>query len=316
MNRVNFYAGADIDRIGDKRRDPDWLQGRISANVARVLPVWRGKSLFAREPDADGVYQIAWLSPEQVEPLIAESSTGAPGTVADALHLLGEREDGVYFTIDLSHHDDPLSAVPGLDAAFTGLRDLGAAVDHTDGAMLSYAKGMAHWHKRHPFCSDCGAPTEVRSSGHTRVCTNADCGVTHFPRTDSAVIMLVHQGDRCILAHNKRNPKPSYSTLAGFVEPGESLEEAVAREVLEEVGVRVGRVAYHSSQPWPFPGNLMLGFHAEALSEEITVDETELVEARWFSRDDVRDAEKLGLQLSRPISISRRLIEDWVNGVV
>ncbi|MGY8960591.1 MAG: NAD(+) diphosphatase, partial [Alphaproteobacteria bacterium] len=135
-------------------------------------------------------------------------------------------------------------------------------------------------------------------------------------RTDSAVIMLVHKGDRCILAHNKRNPTPSYSTLAGFVEPGESLEEAVAREVMEEVGVTVGRVKYHSSQPWPFPGNLMLGFHAEALSEEITVDESELAEARWFQKADVRDAEKLGLQLSRPISISRRLIEDWVNDEV
>jgi NAD+ diphosphatase len=311
MNRVNFYAGADIDRIGEKRRDPEWVKAQISANVARVVPVWRGKNMFATEPDAEGIYPIAWMTPEQVEPLVASS-----GDVAQALHLLGEREDGVYFTVDLSHHDDPLGAVPGLNAEFTGLRDLGAAVDHVDGAILSFAKGMAHWHKRHPFCSDCGAPTEARDSGHVRACTNSECGATHFPRTDSAVIMLVHKGDRCILAHNKRNPTPSYSTLAGFVEPGESLEEAVAREVMEEVGVTVGRVKYHSSQPWPFPGNLMLGFHAEALSEEITVDESELAEARWFQKADVRDAEKLGLQLSRPISISRRLIEDWVNDEV
>lgn len=308
MNRVNFYAGADIDRVGEKRRDAAWFNGLVSANEARVLPVWRGKNLVMREPDANGVFQIAWVSPEQLEPLMDPK-----GGAAEALYLLGEREDGVYFTVDLSAVDDPLGAWPGLDAAFAGLREIGGFVDQADGAMLSYAKGLNHWHSRHPFCSDCGAPTEARDSGHVRVCTNADCGVSHFPRTDPAVIMLVHQGDRCILAHNKRNPQPSYSTLAGFVEPGESLEEAVAREVMEEVGVRVANVRYHSSQPWPFPGNLMLGFHAEAVSEEITVDGIELAEARWFARDEVRNAEKLGLQLSRPISISRRLLDDWVN---
>ena len=312
MNHVNFYAGADIDRVGEKRRDTVWFNGLITANEARVLPVWRGKNMVGREPDANGVFQIAWVSPEQVAPLVAAKS----GDVADALYLLGEREDGIYFTVDLSAIDDPLGAWPELDAVFAGLREIGAFVDHADGAMLSYAKGLNHWHSRHPFCSDCGAPTNVGDCGHVRVCSSADCGVTHFPRTDPAVIMLVHQGDRCILAHNKRNKTPSYSTLAGFVEPGESLEEAVAREVMEEVGVRVGRVTYHSSQPWPFPGNLMLGFHAEALSEDITVDGIELAEARWFDREEVRDAKKNGLILSRPISISRRLLDEWVNETV
>jgi NAD+ diphosphatase len=185
MNHVNFYAGADIDRVGEKRRDTVWFNGLITANEARVLPVWRGKNMVGREPDANGVFQIAWVSPEQVAPLVAAKS----GDVADALYLLGEREDGIYFTVDLSAIDDPLGAWPELDAAFAGLREIGAFVDHADGAMLSYAKGLNHWHSRHPFCSDCGAPTNVGDSGHVRVCSSADCGVTHFPRTDPAVII-------------------------------------------------------------------------------------------------------------------------------
>ena len=182
----------------------------------------------------------------------------------------------------------------------------------TDSALLAYAKGLAHWHARHRFCGVCGEGTEAKDAGHVRVCTGPDCATQHFPRTDPAVIMLVTDGDRCLLGHNKRFPERIYSTLAGFVEPGESLEEAVAREVLEETGVRVGRVQYHSSQPWPFPASIMLGFHAEAESEAITVQAAELVDARWFSRAEIANFEQLGLRLPRPDSIARRLVEHWL----
>jgi len=139
------------------------------------------------------------------------------------------------------------------------------------------------------------------------------CNTQHFPRTDPAVIMLVHRGDRALLGHSTRFPKATmYSTLAGFVEPGESLEEAVRREVQEESGIVVGAVHYHSSQPWPFPGNIMLGFYAEALTEQITIDPQELKDARWFSRDDMRNRHELGFDLPRVDSIARRLIEDWL----
>jgi NAD+ diphosphatase len=151
----------------------------------------------------------------------------------------------------------------------------------------------------------------VRSAGNMMQCR--DCDTSHFPRTDPAVIMLVHRGGRALLGHSRRFPNVTmYSTLAGFVEPGESLEEAVAREVLEESGVRVGRVQYHSSQPWPFPASIMLGFYAEALTEEIAVDPTELEDARWFSREEIRDHAANGFSLPRLDSIARRLIEDWM----
>ncbi len=155
-----------------------------------------------------------------------------------------------------------------------------------------------HWRSRHRFCGVCGAACEPHSAGNVMACTG--CKTHHFPRTDPAVIMLVTRGDRALLGHSQRFPNSAmYSTLAGFVEPGESLEEAVAREVLEESGIRVGAVRYHSSQPWPFPASIMLGFYAEALTEEITIDPHELTDARWFSRDQMRDPTAHGFALPR-----------------
>lgn len=305
MTTINFYAGAEIDRGGPLRRDATWLEDRFAAPEARVLPVWREKNFIASDDGKEPLPQIAWLPVDAAAALAKDASP---------LIFLGEKDGIPYFTVDLSHLEDPAGI--GAKGVFVGLRDVGGALDRADGALLSYAKGLIHWHERHPFCARCGSATEMQSAGHVRVCVNPDCGATHFPRTDPAVIMLVHRGDRCVLAHNRRNPLPMYSTLAGFVEPGESLEEAVAREVMEEVGIKVGRVRYHSSQPWPFPGNIMLGFHAEAESTDIVIEEAELVEARWFDRKEIANATQHNLKLSRPESISRRLIDDWVSGKV
>lgn len=302
---MNFYSGANIDRAGPLRRDTAWVDERLSSARARVLPVWREKNFVTLGSEDGSAPQIASISIDMATAL----AEGPPSFL-----FLGEKDNTPYFTIDLSHLDEP--APTSTDNVFVGLRDVGGTMDRADGALLSYAKGLIHWHERHPFCARCGSPSEAKDAGHVRVCVNPDCNASHFPRTDPAVIMLVHRGDRCVLAHNRRNPLPMFSTLAGFVEPGESLEEAVAREVLEEVGIRVGSVRYHSSQPWPFPGNIMLGFHAEAESTEITVEEAELAEARWFERDDIINAAESDLKLSRPESISRRLIDDWVNQAV
>ena len=303
---MNFYSGANIDRAGPLRRDTTWVDERLTSDRARVLPVWREKNFVVLANEDGSAPQIASISIDMATAL----AEGSPSFL-----FLGEKEGTPFFTIDLSHLDEP--PVPSsADGVFVGLRDVGGTMDRADGALLSYAKGLIHWHERHSFCARCGSLSEARDAGHVRVCVNPDCNTSHFPRTDPAVIMLVHRGDRCVLAHNRRNPLPMFSTLAGFVEPGESLEEAVAREVLEEVGIRVGNVRYHSSQPWPFPGNIMLGFHAEAESTEITVEEAELVEARWFERDDIINAAESDLKLSRPESISRRLIDDWVNQAV
>jgi NAD+ diphosphatase len=215
------------------------------------------------------------------------------------------------FTIDLSAVEDPLPLLPADLGEFTDLRAVAGALPGTDASILAHARGLMHWRGRHRFCGVCGGPCAPASAGHVMVCGN--CQTHHFPRTDPAVIMLITRGDRALLGHSTRFPNSTmYSTLAGFVEPGESLEEAVAREVFEEAGVRVGRVSYHSSQPWPFPASIMLGFYGEGLSEEITIDTKELMDVRWFSREQMRDPAAHGFSLPRADSIARRLIEDWV----
>jgi len=204
---------------------------------------------------------------------------------------------------------------PTTGGAFADLRSIGPALARREGALLAYARGLSHWHNRHGFCGVCGAATTTSAGGHVRVCTSEPCKAEHFPRTDPAVIMLVTHGDRCLLPRSTRWPTiPMHSTLAGFVEPGESLEDAVAREVKEEVGVDVVDVRYHSSQPWPFPASIMLGFTAEARDTTITLDDEEIVSANWFDRDFLRrEHHPDEFRLPRADSIARRLIQDWVD---
>ena len=203
------------------------------------------------------------------------------------------------------------------DASFVDLRAVGALLDRAEGALLAYARGIMHWHARHRHCGACGAPTRVEAAGHVRRCSDASCNAEHFPRTDPAVIMLVTSGDHALLGRQRVWPAGMHSTLAGFVEPGESLEEAVAREVMEEAGVAVRPedVCYHSSQPWPFPGSIMLGFHVEARERSLSVDAEELETAGWFARDFLlSEHDPEVFRLPRPDSIARRLIEDWLHG--
>ena len=170
---------------------------------------------------------------------------------------------------------------------------------------------MVGWHRRHRFCGTCGSPTVIQEAGHSRKCPN--CGASGYPRTDPAVIMLVYSGDKIVLG-KRRNPQGAiWTVLAGFVEPGESLEHAVAREVKEEVGLTVVNATYRGSQPWPFPASIMLGFYAEASSVDITIDPEELVDARWFTRDQLRNPQDHGFRLPRGDSIASRLIADWID---
>lgn len=242
----------------------------------------------------DGAAELVFVSPE-----------GAPEGTS---FLLGVDSQGVaYFGVGGSltiGHDEP-----GLRRA--GLREAGTLLTDRDAGLLTHAVALANWHAVAGYCSRCGAPTKPELAGHSRRCT-VD-GSEHFPRCDPAVIMLVTDpGDRCLLARNAQWPARRVSVLAGFVEPGESAEQAVAREVHEETGVVVSSVTYAGSQPWPMPHNLMLGFRATAGSTQITVDDEEIAEANWYSRDDLRKA-LLGGDLLMPpsLSISRWLIETW-----
>ena len=295
-SRPNVYTGSPLDRAGHLREDAAWIEARLADPPSLFVPVWRAKTLVAGEAEAvfvSGAQAARWRE--------------AAGPWA----FLGLRGDVAVFALDVSTLDDPAPLLPD-GARFEDMRGLAGLLSADDAAVLAHARGLMHWRNRHGFCGVCGGACEPRSAGHAMVCTQ--CNAQHFPRTDPAVIMLVHRGDRCLLGHSQRFPSSTmYSTLAGFVEPGESLEEAVAREVREESGVRVGRVSYHSSQPWPFPASIMLGFYAEALSEAITVDETELRDARWFTLAELRDNERHGFSLPRRDSIARRLIEDWMN---
>ncbi|MFM9844212.1 MAG: NAD(+) diphosphatase [Dongiaceae bacterium] len=297
--RPNYYAAVPLDRRTERRHDRTWIEELLRRETSRVIPVWRSQNLIAGigvEPRA------AWLTVAQVETWIG----GAEPV------FLGLAEDVAHFALDLSHLEDPASAAR-TGAAFTDLRSVGAVMPHDDGALLAYARGLAHWHSRHRFCGVCGHGTFSEEAGHQRRCGNAACNAVHFPRTDPAVIMLVHDGDRIILGRQAQWPAGMHSVLAGFVEPGESLEEAVAREVMEEVGIPVADVRYQSSQPWPFPSSIMLGFMARALTTEIRLSPDEIETAAWYSRDDLRRSpENESFRLPRRDSIARRLVEDWL----
>jgi NAD+ diphosphatase len=199
---------------------------------------------------------------------------------------------------------DPGDELPG---ERRGLRDLAPMLSQAEGGMVAHAVGLLNWHRRHRFCANCGAPSEAREAGHVRECPA--CGTQHHPRTDPVVIMLVTDGDRALLGRQAQWPAGRYSALAGFVEPGESLEEAVAREVREEAGVRVDDVRYRSSQPWPFPTSLMLGFSARWAGGEPAVRDAELEDVGWFTREAIVDGDVL---LPPPTAIARRLIDEWL----
>ena len=323
MRAPNFYTHPGFERAGLRRRDPEWIRERLGDPGSRFVPVWRNQSLVL---EIDGTAPRAVVLEREAAAPVLEGGAVDEHLAQGVLVFLGMHEERAHFALDLSPAEAPLEMLrsPSLAASgigpdslrFVDLRRIGAVLDRHEGALLALARAMLFWHSRHRFCGVCGSPTVVEEAGHMRRCADTQCGALHFPRTDPAVIMLVVDGDRVLLGRNKNFPLPGmYSTLAGFVEPGEALEDAVAREVREETGIEVGAVHYHSSQPWPFPANIMLGFHAEAVSRDIIVDRGELEDARWFDRDWLRShPEGDDFRLPRLDSIARRLIEDWLAG--
>ncbi len=306
--RPNFYAGAALDRLSQLRHDAQWIAERLADPATRIVPVWRTHNLVipGSSPGTGNAPSAAWLPVARVRHLLTE---------VREIAFLGLYERVAHFAIEVSHLDDPAPVTSLAEAAtFADLRTVGPLLDRDQGALLAYARGMMHWHARHRFCGVCGSPTESLEAGHVRRCSNAACGAQHFPRTDPAVIMLVHDGgDRLVLGRQKVWPPGMHSVLAGFVEPGESLEDAVRREVGEEVGIAVTDVRYNSSQPWPFPASIMLGFTARAVETELTLSTDELETARWYTRAELlASPENEVFRLPRRDSIARRLVEDWL----
>jgi NAD+ diphosphatase len=224
--------------------------------------------------------------------------------------LLGLDGEVAVFAVDLSALDEPAALRAAGATAARDVRALVTALEPTEAAAYGHARGILHWHRDQRFCGACGAPTRPRQGGSVRACDG--CGRLLFPRIEPAVITLVESAGRCLLARHAGAPSDGWSTLAGFVEVGESLEDAVRREVAEEAGVRVGEVAYVASQAWPFPAGLMVGFRAVADDEAVAVDGTELVEARWFTRAEVRAL--IAVRPRRPDAIDRYLVDSWLAG--
>ncbi|GAC1523501.1 MAG: hypothetical protein NVS2B6_09380 [Thermoleophilaceae bacterium] len=236
------------------------------------------------------------------------------GLEAEEPLLLGMEGESAIFAVALDAVQAERLSPKG--ARFVSLRDAGGLLGQTDGGLLAYASALATWHARHPHCAVCGSRTDVDDAGHVRRCPR--CAAVHQPRTDPVVITLVTDGVRALLGRQPSWPAGRYSALAGFVEPGEALEDAVAREVLEEACVEVTSVRYEASQPWPFPSSLMLGFRADHAGGEAAVGDGELEDVRWFEREEIVAAgadwgsDEGGLALPPPVAIARRLIDRWL----
>jgi len=323
MRLPNYYAAPGFERAGLRRRDPDWLREQVADSRSQFVPVWRSQNLVV---DLAGAEPCAALVTVETVSLILGGLDDPDAHLAHGrIVFLGVIDERAHFALDLSAVEAPLdmlrdpalaaSGIPAEALRFADLRQLAGRLPRHEGALLAFARAMLFWHSRHRFCGLCGSPTLSEEAGHMRRCTDPACKAMHFPRTDPAVIMLVAEGERVLLGRQKSFPPGMYSTLAGFVEPGESLEDAVAREVREETAIEVDAVVYHSSQPWPFPANIMLGFHARAVSTEITIDPGELEDARWFERSWLlAHVDDDSFRLPRRDSIARRLVEDWLAG--
>jgi len=291
MNGDNVFAGAFVDRTAHRRRDPDWLAEVAASPEAAFAPVWQGRCLASGESPA-----LVMLDGNRVAGLVAPDESVFLGLFRGRPTLA---------------FDVPTDVAPFPDdGEFHDLRYLGSVLSAEEANLVAHAIALINWHRAQQHCGHCGAPMRPTAAGNTRTCSSDSCAREIFPRVDPAIIVLVEDGDRCLLGRQPSWPEGRYSTIAGFVEPGESLEDAVRREVREETDVGVGAVRYHSSQPWPFPASLMLGFNATATSTAIRLTDGELEDAQWFTRKECRSGfPKLPFRLS----IARRLVDDWLD---
>lgn len=303
---LHVFAGNPLDRSQMQRRDQQWLDAQTTDPRSRFLPLWQLNVLI----QSDSEPRLGWLSPPEIKRLEID----VPPV------FLGLLDGVAHFAIDVSQLGDPRHEL-NLDEAwrFEESRTAATLLSLAEAGILAQSRSQLDWHRRHQFCSGCGQRTVQGRGGHVRQCMA--CKAEHFPRTDPVAIMVVSDGDRCLLGQTRGrlSRTGTYSALAGFIDQGESIEEAVRREVQEEAGIEVGTVRYHSSQPWPFPSSLMIGCHAQALTTDIRKDDEEMMDVRWCSRDEVLPAlkgENPHLRVPAPIAIAHHLIKAWAEGEV
>jgi NAD+ diphosphatase len=301
---LNTFAGNPLDRASDRRTDATWLSEQLASPDSLGFAMWNGRPFV--EPSSDGGLQIAYLPAK----LVGELAGGQ-----ERLLFMGLWKDTAVFAVDLEGGIDPSDGVLQGMGKFEDLRAIALKVPPTDAAILATAKSMFEWRRRHRHCAACGEVSQAIDGGWKRKCPA--CETEHFPRTDPVVIMLPYHGDRCMLGRQEAWPKGMFSALAGFLEPGESIEEACARELNEEAGLHAVKVRYHSTQPWPYPSSLMIGLIAEVEDEEGAPDQTELSEVRWFTRDEaikLLAGELDGVAAPNPMAIAHQLIKAWSQG--
>lgn len=306
----HITAQTVLNRVGEKRRDEPWIEAqRLRPNARFHLLI---DLRFAILSDADR--QNTRLRSFSVDDL-----AGLGIAAASAFFLGLDAHDSPVFVVALAAAE--ASVLPDGENSAAPLVDLRSLATQSDMkpeelTLAAQARSLAAWHATHRCCGRCGAKTEPRDGGWRRECWA--CGQNHFPRSDPAVIMLITQNEQCLLGHEPRFPEKMYSVLAGFVEPGDDFETAVRREIMEEAGIRVGRVEYVASQPWPFPHSLMIGCWGEALNADLTLDPAEILDARWFGREEIwqmierRHPEEIFVP--PPLSISHSLIRAFAEG--
>jgi NAD+ diphosphatase len=299
------FAGNPLNRASEKRTDAHWIESRRHDPSSLILPLWRLEP-FLLEPKKSG----APIELGLLRPGVADSLAGAEAPCI----FLGLDGDNAVFALDVSDAGDPANGGPlaGL-GYFREARAAAQMASLRDAAIIAQAKALIDWHQRHGFCPRCGARTKLMDAGYRRLC--GKCNAEHFPRVDPVVIMLATHGEACLVGRGKQFPPGMFSSLAGFVEPGETIEEAVRRELMEEASVKVSEVTYYATQPWPFPSSLMIGCFAKAESRDAKADDNEIAEVRWIERSVARELiggkQLAGVRLPPPIAIAHHLIKTW-----
>ncbi|MBN9480121.1 MAG: NAD(+) diphosphatase [Bordetella sp.] len=301
----NVFSGNPLDRSGDLRNDAAWLAEQEANPEALAMILWEGRPLVETH---EGAERLVWLSLAHARDLVRDRDV-----------FLGLWKGAPVFAAEFEGSIDPTTGPAGGLGRFVEMREAAVVLPEADAGIAATAKSLFDWRRRHGFCAACGKASDQASGGWKRVCRA--CGAEHFPRVDPVVIMLpVHKGGaepRCLLGRQAAWPAGRMSALAGFMEPGEAIEEACAREVMEEAGLTVCDVRYHSSQPWPFPAQLMIGLIAEVTTDEAAPDQTELEAVAWLTRSEARavlDETHPTIHAPPPYAIARRLLETWAGG--
>ena len=301
MSIAHIYSGNPLDRGDQERRDEQWIADMSNDRASKFLPL-KDLNVLVSQGLQDG---LGWLGVDDMRQL----------GIANRGLLLGLRDQVAFFVVDISGHEHAVQELcDGGNYRFVDARTVTEFVSDEDLGIVAQARAQVHWHSRNGFCSACGQETFVKRGGQVRQCSK--CDAEHFPRTDPVAITVVSDKDQCLLGQSRGrlSRTNTFSALAGFVDQGESIEEAVAREVMEEAGISVRNIRYHSSQPWPFPSSLMIGCHADAVTTDISIDDEEMVDVRWFQRDEVLRALEGAseiLVVPGPIAIAHHLIKAW-----